>query len=219
MRALYIWIVWTSSNQITVLIISIFFFIFISTLIWTLIPLVIFGTFFSRIKMYTLFPLHHTTSFILLSHIRLLPLHSVSRSHLLRLFNCSMLRVSESRLLTKLSSGLLPHCGSLIWTQLLIEAASPVDLLGGGSGGRTAVGAPLLISQLRGWLRLIDNVFTFRDMTFSSNYKSFRVWKITWIVFSSTMRTLNVMIIIWLRHFVCHSPNLFIWSSLAFELL
>ena len=127
--------------------------------------------------MYTLFPLHHTptTNFILLSHIRLLPLHSVSWNHLLRLFDCSMLRVSESRLLTKLSSGLLLHYGSLVWTELLIEAASPVDLLGGGSGGRTTVGAPLvglLISQLRGWLRLIDNVFTFRDMTFSSNYKS-----------------------------------------------
>ena len=126
--------------------------------------------------MYTLFPLHHTsTSFILLSHIRLLPLHSVSWNHILRLFNRSMLliiRVSESWLLAKLSSGLLPHCGSLVWTQLLIEAASPVDLLGGGSGGRTPVGAPLLVSQLRGWLRLIDNVFTFRDMTFSSNYKS-----------------------------------------------
>jgi hypothetical protein len=131
--------------------------------------------------MYTLFPLHHTatsTSFILLSHIRLLPLHSVSWNHLLRLVDCSMLliiRVSESWLLTKLSSGLLPYHGSLVWTQLLIEAASPVDLLGGGSWGRTAVGAPLvglLISQLRGWLRLIYNVFTFRDMAFSSNYKS-----------------------------------------------
>jgi hypothetical protein len=128
--------------------------------------------------MYTLFPLHHTTastSFILLSHIRLLPLHSVSSNHLLRLFNCSMLRVSEGRLLAKLSSGLLPHHGSLVWAELLIEAASPVDLLGGGSRGRTAVGAPLLVSQLRGWLRLIDNVFTFRDMAFSSNYKSLRV--------------------------------------------
>jgi hypothetical protein len=86
-----------------------------------------------------------------------------------------MLRVSEGRLLAKLSSGLLPHCGSLVWTQLLIEAASPVDLLGGGSGRRTPVGAPLLVSQLGWGFWLIDNVFTFRDMAFSSNYKSLRV--------------------------------------------
>ncbi len=43
--------------------------------------------------------------------------------------------------------------------------------------------------------------------------------RVTWIVFSTTVWALNVMIIVWLWHFVCHSSYLLVWCSLAFELL
>ncbi len=171
MWALNIWIIRASSNQITMVIISFIINIRINPLISTLIPLVNFGTFFSRIKMYTLFPLHHSTYLIFLSHIRLLPLHSVSR-HLFRLVDCSMLLViSESWLFAKLTCRLLSHYWSLVWAQLLIEATATVDLLGRRSGRGTAIRSPLWISQLRRGFRFVDDVFTFRDMTFSGNYK------------------------------------------------
>jgi hypothetical protein len=171
MWALNIWIVRASCNQITMVIISFFIIIRINPLISTLIPLVNFGTFFSRIKMYTLFPLHHSTYLILLSHIRLLPLHSVS-GKLFRLIDRSMLLVvTEGWLFAKLTCRLLSHHGSLVWTQFLIKASTTIDLLGSRSGRGTAIGSPLWISQLRRGFRFVDDVFTFRDMTFSGNYK------------------------------------------------
>ncbi len=155
-------------------IISFFIIIRIKPLISTLIPLVNFGTFFSRIKMYTLFPLHHSAYLILLSHIRLLPLHSVS-GKLFRLIDRSMLLVvSESWLFSKLTCRLFSYHGSLVWTQLLIEATATVDLLGRLPGLGCIMGSPLvglLISQLGRGFRFVDDVFTFRDMTFSGNYK------------------------------------------------
>ncbi len=173
-----------------------FIIIRINPLISTLIPLVNFGTFFSRIKMYTLFPLHHSTYLILLSHIRLLPLHSVS-GHLFRLIDRSMLLVvSESWLFSKLSCRLLSHHGSLVWAQFLIEATATVDLLGSGSGRGTTIRSPLRISQLRRGFRFVDDVFTFRDMTFSGNYKLLSLIILTWIVFSATVWAFNVMIIV-----------------------
>lgn len=125
-------------------------FFVVSNLVSTLIPLDNFGTFFSRIKMYTLFPLHQsaaTTNLIFLSQIRLLPLYRVSGNHLFRLFDCSVLLVvvvSKRGLFPKLSSRLFSHYGSLVWTQLLIEATSTVYLLGSGSSRRTTIRSPLM---------------------------------------------------------------------------
>ena len=175
MRALNIWIVWASCNQITMIIVSTFIIVIVSTnLISTLIPLVNFGTFFSRIKMYTLFPLHHSTHLIFLSQIRLLPLHSVPRNHsFFRLFNCSMLLiVSKCLLFSKLASWLLSHHGSLVRTKFFIETTTAINLLGCRPGRWTTLRSPLmwlLVSQLGRGLWFVDNVFTFRDMAFSGN--------------------------------------------------
>lgn len=129
------------------IIVTTFIIVIVSTnLISTLIPLVNFGTFFSRIKMYTLFPLHHSTYLILLSQIRLLPLHSVPRNnHLFRLLDRSMLLVvSECLLLAKLPSGLLSHHGSLVRTKFFIETTTTVDLLGCRPGRGTTLRSPLM---------------------------------------------------------------------------
>lgn len=186
MWTLNIWIISAPSNQIAMIV---WFIFIISKLIRTLIPLIHFGALISRIKMYTLFPLHHssatTTNFIFLSQIRLLSLYSCF-GDLFRLFYRSMsviVVVPEGLLSVKLSCRLLPHYRPLVWTQFFIEATSAVDLLWGGSCWWTAMRSPLmrlLISKLWRWFGLIDDVFAFRDVTLGSYYKSLKLFWTYW---------------------------------------
>jgi len=131
------------------------------------------------IKMYALFSLHHSpASLILLPNIRFVTHISLVSIWFPSIINCTHLlllnewRPPVSALSAYFTIGSFLHDRPLIWTQLLIKPSIPaaIYLLSCGY-----LRLPLMcIPELWRRFRLVNNVFAFRNVTLSRDWKWLR---------------------------------------------